>query len=457
MSRAVSSVFLIAALLSPLTAMARGGGGGGGHGGGGGRGGGGGGFHGGGGGGFHGGGFSGGSMSGARGFSGSAYRGFSGGSVRSPGFSGMSGASRGSSGNFARPGISTGALNGRNGATANLANRQNLGSLGANRTPIANGVQAPWANGAGVGNVGNRAGINNSFNNLNRVGVNNVNFNSNHWNNWLGAGRYGYGASRYGWAYRNNSWVNNNYWYSRYGYRWNRGYWPWWYRFGYYPGWGAYGGYGYGGYGYGGYGYANPYYTASQYGPVCYDYSQPLPAAPTDADAPSQSTTQAAMGQFDDARTAFKQGDADAALNAVNAAIRLAPSDSQMHEFRSLVLFHQGNYSEAAATLYPVLAAGPGFNWDTVWSLYPSYDAYERDLRSLESYVKTHETEAPPRFLLAYQHLVAGHYASAQRDLGEVVRLQPEDKLSQSLLEALNKQDGSQSAAVPKPPAPAMQ
>jgi tetratricopeptide (TPR) repeat protein len=391
-------------------------------------------------------------LGGGRGFSGSSFRGFSGHSVRTPSFSGT----HRPSGGVARPSLPSGSLSHRGAVTAH---RPSLGGAGTHRTPIANGVNAPWAHHAGLGN---RPGLNTA---LHRPGINSFNnnhFNSSRWNNWLGAGRYGYGASRYGWVNRNHIWINNNYWYSRYGYRWNRGYWPWWYQFGYWPAWrlfGGYGryGYGYGGYGYGGYGgygygYANPYYTASAYGPVCYDYSQPLPTAPTDANAPADATAQAAMSQFDDARAEFKQGDDSAALNAVNAAIRLAPSDAEMHEFRALVLFHQGNYTEAAATLYPVLAAGPGFNWETVWSLYPSYDAYEQDLRSLESYVKTHATEAPPRFLLAYQHLVVGHYASAERDLKEVVRLQPEDKLSQSLLEALSQQNGSESAAASTPP-----
>jgi hypothetical protein len=37
----------------------------------------------------------------------------------------------------------------------------------------------------------------------------------------------------------------------------------------------------------------------------------------------------------------------------------LLPSDATLHEFRGLTLFAQGNYKDAAATLYAVLAAGP--------------------------------------------------------------------------------------------------
>jgi predicted Zn-dependent protease len=121
-----------------------------------------------------------------------------------------------------------------------------------------------------------------------------------------------------------------------------------------------------------------------------------------------------------------------------------------MHEFRALTLFSLGQYDKAAETLYPVLAAGPGWTWETVWSLYPSADAYTKDLRELEAYVTAHPDAAAPQFLAAYHHLVVGHMESAKRDLSEVVRLQPQDKLAQALLEALNQQDGGPTA----PPAP---
>ena len=42
-------------------------------------------------------------------------------------------------------------------------------------------------------------------------------------------------------------------------------------------------------------------------------------------------------------------------------------------------------YPEAAAVTYAVLADGPGWDWDTMISLYPGVDAYTGQLRALEA------------------------------------------------------------------------
>ena len=227
---------------------------------------------------------------------------------------------------------------------------------GTNRAALATGVRAPWASGGAIGAHG--------------ANFRAASFHAGQWNGWLGAGRYGYAAGRYGWGYHNHGWVNNGYWHNHYPFHWHNGYWGWWRPFGYWPGWRLWGyggyGYGYGGYGYPAYSYVNPYYTESIYGPLYYDYSQPLPAMPTEETPPSQSNSQSAMTQFEDAQAQFKRGDATSALQNVDLAIRTAPSDTRLHEFRALALFSLGRYNEAAETLYPVLAAGPGWNWETV-------------------------------------------------------------------------------------------
>jgi tetratricopeptide (TPR) repeat protein len=267
----------------------------------------------------------------------------------------------------------------------------------------------------------------------------------------MGASGFSQAAHHHGWGFHNNAWVNHSHWHNHYPNHWHHGYWGWWRPIGYWPGWRLWAGYGYGGYGYGGYGYYNPYYTQSVYGPLYYDYSQPLPAEPTDANSVTDPNAQSAMGQFNNAQAQFKRGDAAGALQNVDVAIRSAPSDTRLHEFRALALFSLGRYNEAAETLYPVLAAGPGWDWDTVWSLYPSYDAYTKNLRELEAHVKAHPDAAAPRFLAAYHHLVVGHMSSAKRDLSEVVRLQPQDKLAQALLDALNKQESGTGATSASP------
>ncbi len=42
------------------------------------------------------------------------------------------------------------------------------------------------------------------------------------------------------------------------------------------------------------------------------------------------------------------------------------PNDAALHEFRALVLFALQRYDDAAAALYAVLTAGPGWDWATL-------------------------------------------------------------------------------------------
>ncbi|HTN04211.1 MAG TPA: tetratricopeptide repeat protein, partial [Planctomycetaceae bacterium] len=322
---------------------------------------------------------------------------------------------------------------------------------GGHRAPLSQAVHAPWH--AGVSqNYGHHHG---GFS----PGTTNRNFNH-QWNHYARNTNYSnFGANRYGWVHHNTGWRNHNYWHSNYGYRWNRGYWPWWGvgLYSYWPGWywggyGGYGGYGYGlggygGLGYSGYGYNyyNPYYTVPTTYVTCYNYANPLPAAPQQmmdvnpATAPADATEQTAMGKFDSARGSFMTGNYDQALADIDGAIKLVQSDASMHEFRALTLFALKRYDEAAATIYPVLAAGPGWNWDTLRSLYPSAATYTEQLRALEAYSRANPQSAPADFLLAYHYLSLGHIENAVKELKIVTQLQPEDKLAQALYDALTK------------------
>lgn len=226
-------------------------------------------------------------------------------------------------------------------------------------------------------------------------------------------------------------------------------------------GYGGYGGYGYGGYGYGypsygGYGlsswmygpsiydwgyasYSNPYGYAlngSNGGTTVsveqspYDYNQPIN---TLAAAPDPGETSPALSSFDSARAAFKAGDYNQALNLTDQAIRQMPSDAALHEFRALDLFALQRYDEAAATLYAVLTAGPGWDWATLAGLYPNVSIYTQQLRALESYCTQNPTSAAARFVLAYHYLTTGHTLAAFDQLKEVGALQPKDTLSSQL------------------------
>jgi tetratricopeptide (TPR) repeat protein len=227
--------------------------------------------------------------------------------------------------------------------------------------------------------------------------------------------------------------------------------------------------------------YSNPYYAAPSDTTVvvqpALDYSAAIPA-PTVAESmiaypppPEQQlldsgealpttepptmdnkdeTVAKANKEFDAAREAFKAGDSVKAQTLVEKAIELLPSDATLHEFRALTLFAQGRYKDAAATLYAVLAAGPGWDWKTMRGLYPDEDAYTRQLRALEEYVRKDPNSGEARFVLAYQYLVLGSKDEAVKQLKEVVRVQPQDKLSAALLKALTTPDTA--AASPAPP-----
>ncbi len=194
--------------------------------------------------------------------------------------------------------------------------------------------------------------------------------------------------------------------------------------------------------------YYNPYYTS----PVIVDnqpivvYSQPIvgdpayeqqaaaaapaPDAPPAADAPPDPLTQA----FDSARQSFQNGNYAEALQFTNQALKQAPRDAAINEFRSLNLFALGQYSESAATIHAVLAAGPGWDWTTMISLYGNADDYSEQLRKLESAVLADKSAADVRFLLAYHYLTCDHKDAAINMLKEVTQLQPKDQLSADLL-----------------------
>jgi tetratricopeptide (TPR) repeat protein len=162
-----------------------------------------------------------------------------------------------------------------------------------------------------------------------------------------------------------------------------------------------------------------------------YDYSQPLN---TSAPVPAEAEADPALRQFDAARAAFKAGDYATALTNTDAALVKLPNDAAMHEFRSLIEFAQGKYDEAAATLYAVLSAGPGWDWTTLVGLYPGIDVYTTQLRALEAYRDAHPDSASAHFVLAYHYLTQGHDDDAVKELREVMRLAPTDQLSSELV-----------------------
>ncbi|MGQ0635301.1 MAG: tetratricopeptide repeat protein [Planctomycetaceae bacterium] len=194
-----------------------------------------------------------------------------------------------------------------------------------------------------------------------------------------------------------------------------------------------------------GYGlFENPFFSPNADVPEYLEYSSPVQVeGPTDdegaVDASREQvirspTESAGLSEFDAARSAFKAQDYQTALERVEAALKHLPRDASLHEFRALVKFAQGRYSDAAATIYAVLAISPGWNWTTLSNMYSGSEEFTRHLRALETYCKAHLEAADAAFLLAYQYVTCGHYAPAVQQFQTVVRLVPKDELAPHLL-----------------------
>jgi tetratricopeptide (TPR) repeat protein len=169
-------------------------------------------------------------------------------------------------------------------------------------------------------------------------------------------------------------------------------------------------------------------------------------AAPVDS-APAGDAPPEAFQYFEKARTAFKANDYSKALAEVNHAIKLLSSDARMHEFRSLVLFAQGKYHEAAEGIYAVLSMGPGWTWDTLMSLYANENTYTKQLRGLEAYCRKNPNASDGRFLLGYHYIVMNHVPEGVNQLQHFAALVPKDRLAPQLIKAFSAPSPTQGTA----------
>jgi len=184
------------------------------------------------------------------------------------------------------------------------------------------------------------------------------------------------------------------------------------------------------------------------------DVTAPDISAPATPPQPPPAV-QASLTHLDQARDAFMSGDYAKAGAEVDLAIKEQPTDAALHEFRALVYFAVGDYKKAAATLYAVLSAGPGWDWTTMSSLYPGVDVYTGQLRALEGYVKQNPDAPDGHFVLAYHYITGTHNDAAIRQLQDVARLQPTDQLAVQLIKGLGGDVPSNPGSVPSNPSPA--
>ena len=364
----------------------------------------------------------------------------------------------------------------------NTVNRPNFGGNTVNRPNFGGNTNINRTNNGGNVNINNRPNVNNitRINNNNFVGINN----RPGYGGGFGRPGYGGGFGRpgYGGGFGRPGFGGGGY-YGRPGYwggfsnayhgGWVNGYWhghnnAGWNNFGTGFGLGlATWGLGTSLYNWGYSSYSNPYYVAVPQTqtivvqqPVPYDQPTVTPSSfdysrPYDLDAPppDQTTADASVDIFDNARAAFKEGNYAQALTLTDQAIAKLPNDTSMQEFRALVLFALRDYDRAAAVLYSVLSVGPGWDWTTLISLYSDIEAYTADLRALEGYRDAHPDSASALFVLAYQYMTAGNTDAAAKEFERVVQLKPSDRLSAGLAKRLTAPSAD---AEPEPAAAAL-
>jgi len=182
--------------------------------------------------------------------------------------------------------------------------------------------------------------------------------------------------------------------------------------------------------------YRNPY-PAPPVQNTYITYTQPVSvtaaANPPGDEASAKLAETKSNEALERSRAAFRKGDYLTASKAVDEALALTPSDVTLHEYRALVFFALGKYSDATGVLNPVLASGPGWSWDTMIGFYVASATYEDQLRKLETYVKSSPDKADGHFLLGYHYMICGHMEKSLLEFEATVRLQPADSIARQL------------------------
>ena len=156
---------------------------------------------------------------------------------------------------------------------------------------------------------------------------------------------------------------------------------------------------------------------------------------------------------FAQAEDAFQAGKYRDALRLANHAAVESPRNPKAAELMSLALFADGDYRGAAAQAHAALTLGPVSPWSTLRGYYgDAVDTYTTQLRALEKYCHDKPEVPEGHFLLAYQYLMTGYTKQGIKQLSEVAKLAPGDKLTTELL----KQYGGDAPATqpPIPPQP---
>ncbi len=360
-----------------------------------------------------------------------------------------------------RPNVGNRPDGGRNNIGNNNNNRNNIG----NTVNLDKNKNRTWVNNSRNVHI-DKVNVNRRNNGLNRAGTlpaRNRNWNSNQWggnktvwgnnnininNNVKINNRY---RENFNYAYKPNYWGARPWWGASQYHNWHHGHWNYGWNSSYYHKrwyyndndfasgfmWGI-GAWSLGNMVYNmGYNtYRNPY-PAPPVENTYITYTQPVSVAaaanPPGDEAVEETAIARSADALDKSRAAFKSADYVTALRSCDEAIASAPGDTTLHEYRALIYFALGRYSDAAGIMNPVLASGPGWGWDTMVGFYDSSSTYDDQLRKLEDYVRGTPDGADGHFLLGYHYMVCGHMEPAYEQFEAVVKLQPADTIAEQL------------------------
>ena len=373
-----------------------------------------------------------------------------------------------------RPGQGSGISAGNRPTTLPADNRPSINRPTGNRPTTLPGM-VTYPNRPGMGNNSNRPGMGNNSNrpgmgnNSNRPG--NLNrpstlpSNNGRWDNNKWGGNHGvWGnnnnvnikinnnfSNNYNYSHRPDHWGDRPWWGASNCHGWHHGHWGYGYSSSYYHHhwwcddddfargfmWGI-GVWSFGNliYNMGYQTYSNPY-PAPVVQNTYVTYNQPVSVAAAAHPPGDEATVTSAEAKSNEAsqrsRDAFAKGDYITASKALDEAIAATPGDVTLHEYRSLIFFALGKFSDAAGVLNPVLASGPGWGWETMIGFYNNSETYNQQLRKLEDYTKSAPTKADARFLLGYHYMVCGHMKEANLEFSKASELQPADSISRQL------------------------
>ena len=131
----------------------------------------------------------------------------------------------------------------------------------------------------------------------------------------------------------------------------------------------------------------------------------------------------------------------------MDKVIKMEPDSSAAYQFRSLINFADGDFEAGAADAYDTLMKGPVWSWETIASLYDDSKTYEAQYLELAKAAAKDDNSMSKHFLLAFHHLALGHEDQGKAELVKVLEIQPNEPLTQKMLEKLGGKESNKQLA----------